>query len=178
METTTSFDFSVRTAPDEWNTAAADAPEGDEKPLYRKRVVGDLPVRYEFDALTSSIAALAVSIAVGVSWYVLEINNALRTPWVAVILGIIIAIAVRLGAGPHVPEARATLSVIFYLGTLLTVAYMIERYQFIAVYGSEASIAGGERGLVRDRLTQPGTVAAWALGLLATIQSSYLLRRT
>lgn len=177
METTTSFDFSVRTAPNEWSDAAADAPEGDEKPLYRKRVVGDLPHRYEFDAVTSSISALAISIAVGVSWYVLEINEALQTPWIAVLLGLLIAVAVRLGAGPHVPEARATLSVIFYIGTLLVVAYMIERYQFVAIYGSEASIAGGERGLVRDRLTQPSTVAAWAIGLLATIQASYLLRK-
>lgn len=177
METTTTFDFSVRTAPNEWSDAAADAPESDEKPLYRKRVVGDLPHRYEFDGVTSSISALAISIAVGVSWYVLEINNALQTPWISVILGLLIAVAVRLGAGPHVPEARATLSVIFYIATLLTVAYMIERYQFVAVYGTDASIAGGERGLVRDRLTQPGTVAAWAIGLLTTIQASYLLRK-
>ncbi|MFT7599385.1 MAG: hypothetical protein ACI8TP_002316 [Acidimicrobiales bacterium] len=177
METKTPFDFSVRNAPETWLEAAVEAPEGDDLPLHRKRMVGRLPARYEIDTLTACIAALAISISIGASWYLFETRNALNTPWISVVLGVFIAVAVRLGAGPDLPEVRATMSVIFYLGTILLVSYMIERTQFIQIYGSSAAIAGGERGLVRDRLTQPETVVAWGLGLLAATQLSYLLRK-
>ena len=177
MATDAAFDFDIRSAPETWKEAAVDAPEGDANPLRRRRVVGDLPIRYEIDTVTASLSAMIVSIVAGTAWYMVEVENALNSPWVSVVLGALIAVAVRLGAGPHLPEIRATLAVIFYIVTVLAVAYMVERTQFIAIYGNEAAIAGGERGLVRDRLTEPQTVAAWTLGLLTATQVSYLLRK-
>ena len=96
METKSPFDFSIRSAPETWREAAVDAPEGDPDPIRRKRVVGELPIRYEIDAVTASIAAFAISIVTGAGWYLLEVQNGAASPWIALALGAVIAIAVRL----------------------------------------------------------------------------------
>lgn len=177
METKKDLNFSLRNVPDTWEEAALEGPQGDDAPLRRKRVVGKLPQRYEMDAMTAFIAGASMTIVAGAAWYFLEIDGAVVSPWLAVMMGMLIAVAVRLGAGQDHPEVRASLSVIFYLVGVFTVAYMIERHQFISLYGPEASIAGGERGLVRDRLTEPLTLAAWACGLVVAAQTSYLFKR-
>jgi hypothetical protein len=177
MTTRTELNFSLRNVPDTWNEAAAEAPEGDNAPLRRKRIVGQLPQRYEVDVLTATIAGLSLAVISGVTWYLLETRGAMTSPWIAVAMGVVIAMAVRLGAGRNHPEVRATISVILYLSGVFIVAYLIERHQFVRLYGGEASIAGGERGLVRDRLTQPLTLLAWSLGLFVSVQLSYILRR-
>lgn len=177
METKTEFDFSIRNVPDAWNDAAEEGPEGDAVPLRRKRVVGQIPHHYDLDLLTACLAGMSMAIVAGTSWYFLEIRNAVTTPWLAMVLGLLIAMAVRLGAGEHHAEVRATISVIFYIATIFTVAYMVERYQFVSLYGNDAVMAGSERGLVRDRLTEPVTLAAWSIGVLVTMQASYLLRK-
>jgi hypothetical protein len=177
MQTKTELNFSLRNVPDSWNHAAEEAPEADNSPLRRKRLVGQLPQRYDVDVLSATVAGVAMAVVSGAAWYFLEIRNAMVTPWLAAVLGLVIAMAARLGAGRHHPEVRATISVIVYLTALFTVAYMIERHQFVSPYGAEASIAGGERGLVRDRLTQPLTLLAWSVGLGITAQISYLTRR-
>jgi hypothetical protein len=177
METRSTYDFGLRTAPDHWQEAALEAPEGDPTPLRRKRHVGTLPVSNQMDFVTSFLAALCMAAVCGTAWYLIETNHAVRYPWLAVALGALLAVAVRLGGGRDHAETRAVMSVVFYLATLLIVAYLVERWYHIALWGPGSTLVGGERGLVRHRLTEPVTLAAWCLGLVATVQLSYLLRR-
>lgn len=171
------FDFGLRTAPDSWHAAADDAPEGDPTPLRRKRYVGTLPVSTQMDYITSFLAALAMSAIFGTFWYLIETNRGMRNPWLAVGLGVLVAVAVRLGGGPRHPDTRAVISVVFYLSTLFVVSYLVERHYHISLWGSGSSFDGSEQGLVKFRLTQPETLVAWCIGLAATVQISYLLRR-
>ncbi len=177
MSTKTRLDFDLKTAPDSWHIAAEEGPEGDPTPLRRKRYIGTLPVATQIDFITSFLAALALSTVFGTLWYLIETKNGSRSPWMAVGLGVVIAIAVRLGGGRDHPDTRAVISVVFYLSTLLVVAYLVERHYNIALWGRHSSLAGSEQALVKYRLTEPVTLAAWCLGLAATVQLSYLLRR-
>ena len=177
MVTKPSLDFGLRTAPDSWHAAAEEAPEGDPLPLRRKRYVGSVPVSTQVDLITSSLAALAMSVVFGTFWYLIETDDGTRDPWFAVGLGVLIAIAVRLGGGRDHADTRAMVSVLFYLSTILVVAYMVERHYNLQLWGSNGSLAGSEQNLVRYRLTDPETLGAWCFGLAATVQVSYLLRR-
>ena len=177
MATKSSLDFGLRTAPDSWHAAAEEAAEGDPLPLRQKRYVGSVPVSTQVDLITSFLAALAMSAVFGTFWYLMETNDGTRDPWFAVGLGILIAAAVRLGGGKDHADTRAVVSVLFYLSTIFVVAYMVERYYNVQLWGANSSLAGSEQNLVRYRLTEAESLGAWCLGLAATVQVSYLLRR-
>ncbi len=177
MATKSSLDFGLRTAPDSWHAAAEEAPEGDHTPLRHKRYVGSVPVSTQVDLITSFLAALAMSSIFGTFWYLLETNDGSRDPWYAIGLGVLIAVAVRLGGGRDHADSRAVVSVLFYLSTIFVVAYLVERHYNVELWGAGSSLAGSEKNLVRYRLTEPETLGAWCLGLAASVQVSYLLRR-
>lgn len=178
--TTTTFDeksFSVRTVPQEWLDAEETHGPKDTKPLPSKRMVKTVPIGTEADVITGTLAALAMSVVAGVIWYAFESQDVLQTPWAAIPVGVLIAVGVRLGSGADHSDVRATISVIFYTLTVFVVAYFIERYDYIKVYGEPPGFAEAQTELVRDRFTRPEVVVGWALGMLAVVQTGYLLRR-
>ena len=169
--------FSVRTVPESWVEAQADSGTTDTKPLPAKRAVGMVPIGTQADVLTGSLAALAVSVVTGIAWFAFESQDVFDSPWLAVIAGVLIAVAVRLGVGADHSDVRATLSLIFYIITLFGVAYFVERYDYVRVYGQAPGFQEAQTELVRDRLTEPETMIAWAIGVVANLQTGYLLRR-
>ncbi len=173
----TTLDFSMTSVPDEWHDAATEAPESDAKPIRRKRALAVIPSMDRADLVTGSIAAIGMAVVGGVAWFAIETRDHATTPWMAVGLAILMAIAVRLGCGRPEPEIRATLATIFYMLALFGTVYMIERYDFVLTYGYAPDLASAENALVRDRLTSPETVIAWVVGLLVVIQMSYFSRR-
>lgn len=169
--------FSVRDVPESWVEAADENGPVDNSPLTKKRAVGVVPIHQDADALTGSLAALAMSVVVGTAWYAFESQDVINSPWLAVVAGALIAVAVRLGAGADHSDVRATVSLIFYIITLFVVAYFIEAFDYRQIYGSRPSFQATQTELVRDRLRQPETIFAWAIGVFVNLQTGYLLRR-
>ncbi len=168
--------FSVQSVPETWVEAQEEAGGYDPSPLPSNRSVGVVPMRQDADALTGTLAGLAMSVALGVTWFAVESRDVIQSPWTAVVAGVFIALAVRLGMGGRHSDIRATLSLIFYIVTVLAVAYFVESFDYREIYGVNPSFQASQTELVRDRLTQPETVVAWAMGTVACLQTSYLLR--
>lgn len=177
MTNETTLDFSMRTVPEGWASAAGDAPALDTSPLRPKRKLAIATAVERVDVMTAVIAALAISVAAGVAWYAFETNDVTTSPVIALATGLVIAIAVRLGGGAGDPDIRASISFLFYLATVVTTAYMIERHDFLLTYGQAPSVADVEYWLVRDRLKQPIVILGWAGGLVLSTQVSYLTRK-
>ncbi len=169
-------DFSMQTVPDSWRDAEGDAPDADATPITKKKTLAVVPDADPPDMITGTIAALSMSFVCGAAWYAVETQRVLVTPWLAVFCGLFIGIAVRLGMGARHADVRATLSLIFYVMTIAATSYMIERFDWVQLYGSAPNLRQSETELVRDRLTEPTTVIAWLIGAVATVQIGYLLR--
>ncbi len=169
--------FSVRTVPDSWVEAQKDSGVPDPTPLTSRRSIGVVPLGGEADVLTGTLAGLAISVVVGVSWFAFESQDVVNSPWLAVLAAVLIAVGVRLGVGADHSDIRATISLIFYIVTLFVVAYFIERYDYLRVYGVPPGFQEAQTELVRDRLTEPRTLLAWSIGVFANLQTGYLLRR-
>ncbi len=176
MKSETTFDFSIRSVPDEWKDAAEQAPELDAGIMRAKRTVRVRPSTERVDIMTSVIAALAISGVTGVAWYLFETRGVSDSPLLAILLGLVISIAVRLGGGPGDPDIRATISFIFYLTTVLAVAYMVERYDYQVTYRATPNLDQTEYWIVRDRLKEPTVILGWAAGLVLSTQISYVTR--
>jgi len=104
--------FSMKTIPDTWVDAENDAGGADNTPLLKTRAVNVVPIRQDADALTGTVAAFSMSVITGVVWYLYESRDVVTSPWLAVPVGILIAIAVRLGTGANHGDVRATISLI------------------------------------------------------------------
>lgn len=173
----TEYEFSVKKVPESWREAEDEAPTGDDTPLKRKRFVASIPDQNNFDFLSAFVAALAMGGIGSTVWYFLETRDGFSSPWLAPVLGILIAIAVRLGGGKGQPDARAALASVAYSLSLILVMYLVERYYLRQVWGDNEIVGGIERSLVRRRLSDPSTLLAWAVGFLATILTSYATRK-
>ncbi len=173
MKTETSYDFSMNSVPDSWHEAADEAPAPDPKPLYKKKSLAVMPIGDKVDLTTAFIASVVMSVLTGVTWYLFETRRVTDSPWLALAVGVFIALAVRLGGTAAEPDIRATVSAVFYLATVLTTVYMIERHDFRLLYTVSPGLKESESALVRDRLTEPTVIFAWVLGLVTTMQLSY-----
>lgn len=169
--------FSLRTVPDTWVEAQNDAGGVDNTPLTKDRAVNVVPLREEADAITGVVAAFCMSVITGASWYVYESKDVLTTPWLAIPVGVLIAVAVRLGSGADHSDVRATISLIFYILTVFITAFFIESHDFLLVFGERPGFEELQTELVRDRLTQPATMLGWLLGLVANLQTTFALSR-
>lgn len=167
--------FSMKSVPDTWVDAENEAGGSDNSPLVKHRAVSVVPIRQDADALTGSVAALAMSVITGVCWYLYESRDVVTSPWLAVPVGVLIAIAVRLGTGPNHGDVRATISLIFYILTLFITAFFIESRDYLLVFGTRPGFGELQTELVRDRLTQPATMVAWVFGLMANLQTGFAL---
>ncbi len=167
--------FSMKSIPDTWVEAQNEAGGSDNTPLQKERAVSVVPIRQDADVLTGSVAALAMSVIVGVAWYVYESNDVVSSPWVAIPIGVLIAVAVRLAVGPNHGDVRATISLIFYILTVFITAFFIESRDFLLVFGDRPGFYELQTELVRDRLTQPMTMVAWVVGMIANLQTGFAL---
>ncbi len=173
----TVFDFSVDSVPDSWRDAEIDAPELDANMPRSRRSVSIPSALDRIDIMTSVIAALATSTVTGVAWYMFETRNVSDSPLLALVAGLVIALAVRLGGGKGDPDVRASIAFIFYMATVLITAYMIERFDYQITYRETPNISQTEYWIVRDRISQPLVVLGWAGGLVLSTQISYITRK-
>ncbi len=168
--------YSMRSAPESWMEAAEAADIAhDPTPLGRKRVMAEVPVREQPDMVSGTIFGIIASLVGGWIWYHYEVETTTQFAWFAPVLGTGIAVAVRAASGNRHNDVRATLSAVLYLCTVLAVAYMVERTQFIRTYGNSAEFFNSNTALLRHRITEPTTISFWLLGLIAAIQVSYML---
>lgn len=167
--------FSMKSVPDSWVEAQHDAGGFDNTPLKMERTVNVIPIRQDADAVTGTVAALAMSVITGLVWYLGETGGAITSPWLAIPVGMLIAVAVRLGTGPDYGDLRATISVIFYILTVFITAFFIESRDYLLVFGERPGFAELQTELVRDRLTRPTTMIAWVVGMIATLQTGFAL---
>ncbi len=174
MGTDHDLDFSTSTAPESWYEAAAQAPKGDEpRPFAQPGVLPVLPSNHRIDLLMTALTSVAMSVVAGYAWYQMDASGTLRTPWLAVGLGVLIAVAVRLGGGKGDRGSRAIVAGIFYTVTLVVVTCLAARHNWTVLYGDNGLVSY-EEDLMR-RIADPITLAAWALGGFATVKLSLLL---
>lgn len=175
-----STSFSMKTVPDSWIEAENEAGLVDHTPLKKERAVGVVPIRQEADVLTGFVAAFCMSVVTGLCWYLYESRDVITTPWLAVPVGVLIAVAVRLGTGPNHGDVKATISLIFYILTVFVTAFFIESRDYLLVFGHRPDFDELQTELVRDRLTEPMTMVGWIVGMIANLQTGFALnaRRT
>ena len=123
---------------------------------------------------TSCFTAAATSVVGGVAWYALH-RNGVTTPWLALALGLMLAIAVRSG-GPDDAQTRGVLALLFYLVTASVTIFLIIRFTFQEIYGSTPDLRQLETALLYDWLTRPSAVVAWLGGAFVANWCSKLLR--
>jgi hypothetical protein len=169
------LDFSASTAPDSWYEAAAQAPQGAERPVTSSSFLPTLPSSRGVDLAMACLTTLAMSVACGYAWYQIDTTQMVRSPWLAVALGVMIAVAVRLGGGRRDRETRAALAGLFYVVTLLSVAFLATRHSYVDLYGSSPSLVSFEEELFRSRFSDPWTVVAWFAGAVTAVKLSLLL---
>lgn len=169
--------FSMKSVPESWVAAQNEAGPVDNTPLKKDRAVNVVPIRQDADALTGSVAALAMSVMCGVFWYLYETGDVGASPWLAVPIGMFIAVGVRLGTGPDHSDVRATIAMIFYFLTIFVTAFFIESHDYLLVFGERPGFSELQTELVRDRLTRPMTMVAWLAGMIATLQTGFALNR-
>lgn len=167
--------FSMKSVPDSWVEAQHEAGGFDNSPLKHNRAVSIVPIRQDADALTGSVGALAMSVITGLCWYLYESRDIVSSPWLAIPVGMLIAVAVRLGSGGNHSDVRATIALIFYILTVFITAFFIESRDFLLVFGERPGFYELQTELVRDRLTQPTTMVAWVAGVFATLQTGFAL---
>jgi hypothetical protein len=168
------LDFSTRTAPDSWYEAAALAPKTEERAFRQASLMPVLPQSERADLLLACLTAVAMSVVCGYAWYRVDTTGSLRSPWLAVGLGIMIALSVRLGGGPADPDVRAALACGFYVVTVVAVLFLASRHTYLELYGANRELASFEQELIRTR-ADPLSVVAWISGGVAAARLSLLL---
>ena len=169
------LDLSRDQTPPEWLAAEQDSPQGDDRPLTRTsaRVA---PKGERASVFTSTISALAAALIGGIAWYWIEITGIYQGPWIAVALGLLMAVVVRIGSGGHESSYLGAVAVVGYLLTLLAVLLLITRRELLDVYGTIDGLQQYEDRLLSTRLRDPIHLLAYALGAFVTFQVTHLLR--
>ncbi len=171
-------DYSRQQVPQSWTEAAREAPGAG---LQFKPESGDRAPRVQAvpgpsaDTFTAFFATAAVSMAGGVAWYQAFIRGA-TYPWVALIMALAIALAVRLSIGPRDGQTRSMLGLLFYLVTASLVVFLITSHSYAELYGTRPSWGQFEDELLRSRLTDPMFLVAWVAGALLTVSAPRFLR--
>lgn len=172
-----SFDMSMGTVPENWVEAQHESPtaEGDSGAFTNKSArFNTIPTGHQ-STFIENVAALGASFVTGSLWYICEVLNLYRGPWIAVALGAVIALAVRF-AGNSGPSYRAVLTVASYLLTLLLVLILITHRELTDIYGGVSEFQSYEQTLVRTRLQDPTHLVAYGLGGFLAAQIAYVHR--
>lgn len=174
-----SFDMSLETVPGGWRDAQLESPidQIDDGFTNRSGRFGTIPTGQQ-SSFIGNVAALGASFVTGTLWYLCEVLDLYRGPWVAVAMGAVIALAVRLAGGSLGPSYRAVLSVASYLLTLLLLLMLITHRELTDIYGGIAEFQSYEQTLVRTRLQDPTHLIAYGFGGFVAAQIAYLHRPT
>lgn len=178
MSSMQDIDYSRQQVPQSWTEAASEAPgaglsyqsAGAGKGHRVRAIPGP-----RADIFTAFFATAAVSMAGGVAWFQAFIRGA-TYPWVALVMGLAIALALRLSIGPRDGQTRAMMGLLFYLVTASLVVFLITSHTYADLYGTRPSWGQFEDELLRSRLTNPLFLLAWAGGGLVTITAPRFMR--
>lgn len=170
------FDMSMDTVPDGWVDAQIDSPSdpSDVGLVNRSARFAAIPTGQQ-SSFIGNISAFGASLISGTVWYLCEVFELYRGPWIAVAMGAAIAFAVRIAGGSG-PAYRAVFTVASYLLTLLMVLMLITHRELTDVYGGVSEFQSYEQTLVRTRLQDPVHLFAYGLGGFVASQIAYLHR--
>lgn len=173
----TNFDFSIRSVPEAWSEAAKEAPRGTPGPLIDRGVGRHrLPSGMRPDLLTGALTGTAMTVISGAAWFALNVGDIYRGPWLAILLGALIAVSVRLGAGPAGPEQRATVGGALYLVAVLMTTYFIVRQNYSSLYRRTPAENEVESIITSEYLSDPVTVVAWVAGLVVMLWLTFVFK--
>ncbi len=170
--------FSVRDIPESWVDAAAEGPVGSPGPLVERRRSGRrLPTGAKPDLVTGALTGIAMTVISGAAWFTVDLSGTYTGPWLAVLLGVLVAIAVRLGSGPAGPEMRMTVGAALYIAGVLATTAVIVRTTYTNLYGRAPSAGQIEDIITSDYVTRPLVVLAWVTGLAVMAWTSFTLKK-
>ncbi len=174
------LDFSVRKVPDSWTAAAEDAPQPPVAGRVEQSGFRRLPTGTRPDLVTGALTGIAMTVIAGAAWYLNSVNAVFTGSAVeflmSILLGALIAVAVRLGAGPAGPELRVGVGAGLYIAAILSVPFAVTREQFTALNRRSPSFAEVEDLVTANYLNSFTTVAAWILGLVVMAYATFALK--
>lgn len=170
------LDIFAQEVPAEWVDAAEDSGTvQDNTPLTSRKTPTFLPGGDFVDTSSLLFLTAAVSIASGVGWYVLETWFDVSSPWLVTAIGVLIAVACRVGGGPSNPGIRAVIGLIFYGITSVGAGMGLARHRFIDLYRSIPSSQELESQFLLDHATTGTSIFAAILGGVAVVALSLFL---
>lgn len=170
------LDMSVKDAPESWLEAEHESPTTPDGRALQKAQAARVPIGKRVSLFSTLIAGLLGGLVGGTAWYLMETQGVGRTPWIAVAIGLLIPVLIRLAAGGADSSIRAGVSLLSYFFTLCMVMFLLTRLELIGLYGEIPSLSGFEQQVLRRRFSRPTDLLAYALGAVCTIQVSILLR--
>ncbi len=175
------LDFSVRNVPDSWTAAAEDAPQPSDDVRVRQSTIRRMPTGTRPDLVTGALTGIAMTVIAGAAWYLNSVNAVFTGRGVvffmSVLLGALIAVAVRLGAGPAGPELRVGVGAALYLIAILSVAFAVSREQYIALNRRTPSVGQVEELVTTFYLNDLVTVVGWLAGLVVMAYTTFAIKR-
>ncbi len=174
MSSTPDRDFTQIAVPQSWLDAADESPSpeglayhGQPDPVSRPVLTVD-----GLELFTGLFATLGTAMVVGYAWFLLHTQDVVTSPWIAVAVGVILALAFRLSAGKAERPTRIVVSVASYVATALVVVLLITSHNYRELYGSRPSLAELEQELLYSRLIGLRSWAAWGVGAVAAALTS------
>jgi hypothetical protein len=170
-----SLDMSMGGVPQKWVDAQQEAPipYGEYDVLSRAARFDVIPTGSREGAFVANAAAAAASLLCGTAWYVMDVAGIYSGPWLAPVVGALVALAVRVVASNAEAAYRAVLSVASYLFTLTVILILLTHRDLAQIYESIESFQVYESTLVRTRLQDPLHVGAYLLGAFLAAQVGY-----
>lgn len=170
------YDLSVKHLPESWLQAEVDSPTNQNVTsltVSERKLI--MPTGQRTSPLNVFLSAVLGAFVFGLAWYLLSWFGAYTGPWTAVAVGVAIALIVRIACGPGDIPVRALSSLLAYLTAVIVVLVALTWNDVTGIYGS-VEFGTYEEFLVQNHVKQLDRVAAYALGALASVQVSYLLR--
>jgi len=165
------------TIPQSWLDAEAESGTfNDGRPLdrgSRSRV----PSRDKLDGFSAGILSILVMVLSIVAWSWLQLSDTYDDPWPAVGVAVLIALAIRLGAGSVDSSSQAIMSSFAYLVVLVVTTGFVAWRDAITLYGDEIGVEALDAEITNRFFTDPLVVGAWIAGLVVAFGLPLLLSR-
>ena len=170
------FDMSVQEAPEHWRTAEEASPSTPDGQSLNRTRAGAFPIGKRVSLFSTLVAGALGGLVGGTAWYLIETLAFGRTPWIAVAMGLLIPVLVRIAAGGADSSIRAGVSLLAYFIALCAVLFLLTRRELIDVFGEFPGLSTFEQQVINRRFTNLTDIVAYVVGALCTIQVSILLR--